>query len=385
MPLRPDATLRDSVRSRARRRLFRVLLAAWWAAALLVDAVAVRTWLARGDRYEVEVTAPSEPETPWSQGGNQFAVDPECGHRPARNVTIRMKMGPLFGTRRRITRHQDNLGLVREEDVVRLAAGPRVLLLGDSHMMGVVDTAANGGTLLEKGLRQRLPGRDAAVYNAGCGNFSLHQYVLRARQLVPLLKPQLLLVIVFCGNDLLELDNETEPWLDDDLVERPANPSPPKETASARRDALELPDEAWFWQGLNQAAYVRDRPERRALLLAKAARSVELLAEVARAADAGLLFALLPSPDMVDPGRTRGLSAPVAALLGPDDSATPNRRLHDDLAARIAERKLPCVDLLPAFVGRPLEELYAADCHIFDGGHRLLADVLLPELAARVE
>ena len=42
-----------------------------------------------------------------------------------------------------------NLGLVRTDDVTTLAAGPRALLVGDSHLMGVVSNADNASDLLE--------------------------------------------------------------------------------------------------------------------------------------------------------------------------------------------------------------------------------------------
>jgi lysophospholipase L1-like esterase len=359
-----------------RRRVFIALLALPWLVTLAVAVVVVRAWRESGGDLPV-IDAPAAGETPWRHE-KHTVVDPVVGFRPRRDYVARLRMGPLGGERVRHRRRQNNLGLIRAEDVQSLPDARRVLLLGDSHMMGVVDNADNASDVLERALRERSGDPNAAVYNGGCANYSLYQYVLRARTLVDVLRPDTLVAVIFLGNDLLELEDVERPHLDDALVERPARSDAPPPLAMERWDALGQPSQNLFWQGLNQAAYLRDSPRRFRPVLAKARRSLELLAALAKRRQMPLIVALLPSYDLVFPERAAAESPGVRDLV----AGNPNVNVRAGLLAMLAELGIPYVDLVEPFRADGRDALYALDYHIYVEGPRLLAEALLPSVLA---
>jgi len=367
----------------ARRRWFRRILAGF---VLLEGVVIVQVGraIARAleSMPETVVVGPADLDAP-SPHGDAYAADPVLGVRPRRNVEQRYEVHPLHsppteGGKDRIVRRSNNLGLVRSEDVTTLASGPRALLVGDSHLMGVVSNADNASDLLEK--RLRAGGRAAAaVYNGSCGFYSLYQEVLRLRSLAETLKPDLFVVVCFLGNDFVELEDAGSPHLDDALVERPADPSPPPETTSERMRWLALPEEALFWQGMNQAAYFHLHPERFEPVCAKAKKSLELLRDLAKGRGARTLLVLLPSYDLVFPARVEALGDAARQAV----STGANGRLRDFVGKAADELGIPLVDMLRAFRADGREDLYATDYHVFLRGHALLAEWMAPAVVTQ--
>ncbi len=379
-------------RSPARRRAFWSLLLAWDAACLALAAGTVQELAAR--REAADDMEPARPgagseaataEIPWPHD-SQYVQDPIVGHRPRAGVERKFRMGPFGGERERRLRRHGVHGVITT-DVTAAAADlddlfamgpPNVLLLGDSHLMGVVTNAENAAQRLEDGLRDEPGLLGATVINGAAGYYSLWQLVLRARTLAAPTGAAAIVPVVFLGNDFLELEDVGRPHLDDATAERPARSDPPAETTSARRRWLGRPDDdLLFWQGLNQAAYFHQQPDRIAAVLAKAARCLDAALELARAQQAELQVALLPSYDLAFPERAAALGPRVAEAL----ASSANLRLRDGLRTQLAERGIATIDLLDAFRADGRDELYALDGHLFVAGHRCLADALARSLA----
>jgi lysophospholipase L1-like esterase len=244
--------------------------------------------------------------------------------------------------------------------------------------MGVVSTVDNVGPLLQRGLRSRPGLSRATVMNAGTGFYSLYQYLLRARQLLPRYRPQVLVVVVFLGNDFLDLEDQRRPHLTDDFVESPISSDPPAETTSARQRRLDLPAEASraFWQGLNQAAYLFEHPDRRQPILRKADHTLQALVQLCRAQETRLLVALLPSFDLVFPEQASLAGDRVVEVV----ASGVQRDLHRDFLGLLERHGVDHVDLLPIFQGVGKVDLYAHDFHIWKRGHATLAEAVLPRL-----
>jgi hypothetical protein len=83
---------------------------------------------------------------------------------------------------------------------------------------------------------------------------------------------------------------------------------------------------------------------------------------------------------MVFPEVVRRMSRRGAALI----EQRVNDRLGADFSAMLAAHRQTSVDLLPVFKANKSPTLYAADYHIWQEGHRLLADAVAPELKARL-
>lgn len=334
-----------------------------------------RIWWRIG-RPRLEVTAAPDGEVPLPKDP-QITFDPVVGHRPIRSSEFRFSMAPLGGRPRSILRRHNDLGLIDADDAADPDAKVRVLLVGDSHLMGVVDNPENAAEILERGLSDA--GLDEPrVFNASCGYYSPYQYVLRARTLMERLRPQVVVLVVYLGNDFLELEDRGRPHLDDAGIEHPAaEPAPPDQDPERRqRLGLTAELEQLFWQGLNQARYFADHPERVGAVLARLERSLDLLREMCDAAGARPLVALLPSYDLVFPEKRTSWGTAASALA----ESNPNRSLYEGARQLLERRSLPWVDLLPSFATDHREELYATDFHIFVAGHALVAEELGPAL-----
>lgn len=338
---------------------------------------ALALWAALGarDSVTVRVVPGTDPEPNWGKH-DALTPDPVAGFRPKRSIELEFPMAALDDSARlTIHKRRGAHGFLRRTDLPDELTGPRVLALGDSHLDGVVPTEDNLTALLEDALRDD-PGGEHWVLNAGCGLYSLYQYALRSRTLVPRYRPDVVLVVVFCGNDFGELDNVRFPHLDDALAERPPDPDPPPEETSRRKQALDLFVEAPFWQGMNQALYLFEEPERSEPIRRKATRTVELLEQVAHDGGADVLWVLIPSFDLVFPDKI----ASASPLAGQVVESGVQRELHDWFLDMLRTRESHVVDMLPVFRADGSLGIYAIDFHIFVRGHRLVADRVLPAL-----
>jgi hypothetical protein len=358
----------------------RGLLAAWIAVLVAASGyLGVRIW----NRVEHEDAAPLAPDERLSPRGRQYVVDDRVGWRPRANLTVKGPIASIDGSERRtFERHLDNWGLVEREDFDGPPPKPAVLLLGDSHVMGIVSNEENATELLQQSLRAEPGLATATVLNAASGYYSLYQYTLRARELVDRVEPALIVVVVFVGNDFHDLEDTSRPHLDDQLAESPAgSPSPGSIAATvARQLRLGIPKQAreLFDQGLNQASYFQDAPERFPVVVDKALRAAELLEAVAAEHGARCLFVLLPSYDMVYPAETRVLGPEVAALVDADW----NTRIQDAFLAGLGRLGIDAMTVLPEFVGQREQALYAGDYHIWREGHAVLAAAMRDRAAA---
>ena len=207
--------------------------------------------------------------------------------------------------------------------------------------------------------------------------------MLRARELLTRFRAEVVVVVAFVGNDLIDLDSSVLPHLDDRLRERGGVEPRDFDRTLARLEQLALPPRhaQLFWQGLNQAELLRREPSRLAQWSAKADRAIAALADVAAFHGAEVLWVLLPSFDLVFPECVAALGDDAAALV----RSGAQRRLADALADLLRRRGNEPVVLERAFRGDGRLDLYAADFHIDARGHAVLADAILGPLRARLE
>lgn len=349
-------------------------------ATLVATAIAYAVWhlIHRASSMTIEVDPGTEPEELWD--GQEFLVaDPVAGFRPRRSCTQTHPMAALDKTTPdEIVKRRDAHGFLRDIALPATLTEPRVLVLGDSHVDGVVNTADNFASLLEA--RATTDGVPTWYLNAGCALYGLWQDVLRARDLLPRFEPRLVVIVVFLGNDFIDLENPRVPHLDDELRELPAATIRPPETTTARRKELALPGqfEHLFWQGLNQALYLHREPARIAILGRKADHAVGAMEAAAAAHGSRVLWVLLPSFDLVFPDAVRGFGGLAAEVA--DGGA--QQRMRDAFVDVLDERHAMRVDLEPAFRTDGRLGLYAVDFHIYRAGHRLLADTIAPVIDA---
>lgn len=311
-----------------------------------------------------------------------FVVDEVAGFRPRRAMVTRFPMLAVDQSDRRdLVKHRNRDGFLRRDELPSPLDRQAVLMVGDSHLDGVVSTDENVATLLEAQLV--AAGAPSYVLNAGCGLYSLWQSVLRARDLLQHHRPAVVVVVVFLGNDFFDLENKTVPHLDDELHELPPGVLTEPETTSARLQELAIPApyEAAFWQGFNQALYLQQRPERLPILLRKAAHAVDVLEAAGQQHGARIVWALLPSFDLVFPEHAQGLGKVADELV----RSGIQRRLRDGFTALLDERKAQVVDFEPAFRTDGKLDLFALDFHVYVRGHRVMADTLREPIRALLQ
>jgi hypothetical protein len=90
----------------------------------------------------------------------------------------------------------------RGGELAPLGELPRVLVYGDSFIQG--DFSRTEDTFTEQ-LRRRLAGRGVEVVNAGVAGYGPDQELRRMEDELPLLKPDLVIVAIYAGNDFGDL------------------------------------------------------------------------------------------------------------------------------------------------------------------------------------
>ena len=366
----------------SRRRAFIGAYVLFLGACLAASTVMVRRIRAlQRERAAFQETAPvPRGDVIWTHDP-QYVVDDRVGWRPRPNFVFEYAFKSLDGKAvREFSRKHNDMGFLDDEDWSARRPGRRcVLLVGDSHMMGIVSNKDNGAKLLEATLAPASAVAPPKVVNGSSGYYSLYQYYLRVAELADVVRPEVVVVIVYLGNDFHELEDTGRPHLDDELREQPATARLFTDRARTRLDRLGLSADL-FNQGTNQASYFAEMPERGAVVMARARRTVELVAALAKDHGFTTVWVLLPSYDMVYPEVVGRMNAAGAALV--------QKRVNDGLAADFAgilsAQRQPFVDLLPVFKAHKRPVPYAADYHLWHEGHRLLADAVAPAVKTRL-
>lgn len=282
----------------------------------------------------------------------------------------------------------------------RTQDGTPVLILGDSFMEALqVEYEQSFAGLLEERLGTAT-GQPVAVRNAGIDGWAPHQYLIRARQILPRETFALAIVAIYVGNDVLPRRVEHEP------------PRVPVELATFRfprsvslsefveavlmplNDALEPRSHAYTLVK-NRLGTLRMRmgvsplyvPQEFLVSEADAERW-DIIGEIsyeiaATAAEHGTstLFVLIPANFQVDASvfdqYVRGFGIDPASV----DLDQPSRLVRQQLT----DRGLNVLDVLEEFrteASRGARLYGVVDPHLTPQGHDVLADIVLVRVAA---
>ena len=252
----------------------------------------------------------------------------------------------------------------------------RVLLLGDSHIDGVVDNRDNVAALLSARWTARVQERGGTatveVVNGGTGYWGPIEY-RHAMTVWRDLEPQACVVVVFDGNDFLDVLAFDERAGRLALARRPDH--------FARLEALTDTVGQLVSQQLNQDFVFAFDPIAAEMSVEKSVEALLQARESCAAIGAPLYVAVLPSPATIHPLSPEAETA-LAFDLAPEDRLS-GRRLVPQLTARLAAADVPVLDLWPALYAAarlpsaPSPRLYwALDQHLSVAGHRVVADAI---------
>jgi lysophospholipase L1-like esterase len=303
-----------------------------------------------------------------------YAPDPARGIRlqPNREVERSVTDG---GGARTFTVRTDRYGLRGLDREPPPEGALVVLVVGDSMTFGEgVEDLESYPARLEDLLGSALAPRGVRVHNAGIVSYGQHEELACVRELVPRLRPDLVVLQFTVANDALD----DQRW----LAETPLRIDPEGAAALATHPFLDNPLAsvsrtyrllAWRW-GRHAVRYrfmLEDEPLDRAAGLIGEAR-----AACRDAAGSPLPFLVLVAPT----------SAQVEGSLL--ERALGTVEINHGIAARLSAAEIPVVDPLEALRGHHAagEQLYIpVDRHWTAEGHQRVAEALAPAVRALVE
>lgn len=307
-----------------------------------------------------------------------FMQDPRVGHRLRPAAQARYTT-PEFSADIVI-----NPQGVRDTDPIgpKAANERRVVILGDSLVLSVqVQQSQTFAELLERDLNAGAQATTWRVINAGVQGYGPVDEWLFYKHVVDAFEPDLVLIMVFVGNDAVEAyDKRT--WIDAD--------GPPSAATSDRaashfrrltRASMVLQNVRLRWDHLKAAvegpgaerpltSYLASPPADVSEGLAVSRRAFGLIADRAAARGASTAFVLMPARFQTDDADYERLRAIVTA--GGDtllrDAATERFR------EALAPMGLPLFDLLPALHSEPRrhELFFQENVHLTPRGHEVV-------------
>ena len=306
--------------------------------------------------------------------GGRNVFDPLCYYapRPHFRATRTFLEHPAGGWEVRT----DARGFRRPGEVARERPPLRVLLVGDSHVEGVVPVEETLALRLEAGLRAELEDERVEVLNASRGGYALYNYLgVLERNLD--LEPHVFVMVVYGGNDLagflpmhlyfrgLELPDAGPGW-------------------QQQIDAAVERHTAAFGQAYHQLAYFARAPRAAELALEGAFEVVLEARRIAAANGIRFVCAYLPPAGDVERAVHEPVLARVERLLEltPGDVRATDR-LADRLLARLEARGVETLDLRPALRAAAGPVYWRRDHHLSTRGHDVAARALLEQLLSR--
>jgi lysophospholipase L1-like esterase len=320
-----------------------------------------------------------------------FENDPVIGYRLKPNARVRFKTAD-FDSQINI-----NAAGVRDDDEIgRKAPGERrILLLGDSLVLSVqVEFEQTFGELLEAALNRRSTGVRYRVINAGVQGYGPVEEMLFFRRIGRVVEPDLVMTVVFVGNDAEEAYN-SRPKLDPNSrtaaatisdsvvtrVRRLVRRSMVLQTirlrivtVTARFRNLTPPEPPIQSYAAHPAPRIADG-------IAITRRAIEEITVESSTLGAGSAIVLMPARFQVDDddyGRLRDIVAGAGGELVRDGAT-----VRFDRA--LAPVPVPRFDVLPA-LRRALpgpDLFFRTTVHLTPHGHRVVADALADFIESR--
>ena len=317
-----------------------------------------------------------------------FMQDPRVGHRLRPGAAARYTT-PEFSSDIVI-----NPQGVRDVDPIgpKAADERRVVILGDSLVLSVqVQQAQTFAELLERRLNADAGGTTWRVINAGVQGYGPVDEWLFYKNVVDALEPDLVLMMVFVGNDAVEAHDQ-ESWID--ANGRPGGQATEAAATHLRRlvrSSMVLQNVRLRWDVLKgaMAGPGTERPlttyraapppeVSNGLTVSRRAYGLIASAAAARGAHAGLV--LMPARFQTDDADFGRLEAIVAG--------TGDRLVRHAATERFAEAlsplQLPMLDLLPVLAAEPDRAglFFQRNVHLTPRGHTVVAGALEPFVRA---
>lgn len=306
--------------------------------------------------------APAPPAV-WEREPDLYRPHPRLwlAHVPGAQRRVDFPEHPAGGFTMRTEAH----GFREDGTVASQAAGRRVLLVGDSHLAGVLDNTQSTASVLQARL-----GLD--VVNGATGYWGPDQYAAFFAEWTGSdaasadLRPDACIAVVYLGNDFLDTLAQGER---DGELRLPRPPDHGERLVAAWEAGGEVVP-----QLLNQDAVLALRPDLAQTALERTGAA--LLRARERCAAPWFGVVLLPTRVDVDPAAELALGRARAALGLAADEVGHHRRLGPALMARLEAAGVPVLDATAALQAAHSSErpaYWTTDWHLAVQGHAALA------------
>lgn len=260
----------------------------------------------------------------------------------------------------------------------------RIVALGDSFAFGIVPYPHNYLTLLEENLSR--DGRKIEVLNMGIPAIGTRDYVALLINEGLVLKPDMVLVSFFIGNDFYEEKGRLRKLISYSYVATFINYLIVASRGTKGRifrgkvayddSTPTTPDNIFINLELERSEIFRRQNTRFPTYLAEVVTYLSYMKQICDARNIALAVILIPDEVQVNPWlQARVLQIKSAGSGSHDfDFSLPNRALVSELK----ERKIECLDLVPAFSSRGMSTvLYKPnDSHWNIAGNKLAAELI---------
>jgi lysophospholipase L1-like esterase len=299
--------------------------------------------------------------------------DPWSYHRHKPNLDLRVPWPEHpRGEWRYVT---NSLGLREDAELLAVRPALRVLVTGDSQTDGFCDNRDAWPNLLERRLADERPSAAVEVINAGNGGFSPYHHLGALERFLPL-EPDVFIVVIFTGNDFLDVRNARAYFAKETLPEQTQEDLDLTHACNARSHAVST-------QGLGSAIALGRHADEALLLVDTVTELVLEMRALCAGAGTQFMCMLLPSPIDVPGEPAEALAREIAVELGLGDEILHfNARMGAQLVERLARRGCKVYDALPALAAAAPPRFWQKDQHLNLAGQRALADAVHRELLA---
>lgn len=314
-----------------------------------------------------------------------FMSDAQVGHR------LRPGARTRYATEEFTTDLAINAQGVRDDEPIgpKAPGEKRIVILGDSLVFSVqVDFQQTFAKHLERRLQAGDPSHQWRVINAGVQGYGPIDEWLFYRGVVSGFDPDLVLIVVFAGNDATDAHDKAASLTTGRAVAADGGPN----VVGTRlrrlvRSSMVLQNARMRWTVLKSrfqgpkterplTSYLTETTPEVIDGLAASRRAFEMIAADAAAHHARTALVLMPArfqTDDADYGRLRDIVAASGYTL--DRNAATER-----FRAALTPLALPMLDLLPLLSAEPnrVELFFQRNVHLTPRGHRVVGDALAP-------
>ncbi len=266
-----------------------------------------------------------------------------------------------------IKKQTNNLGFVEERGTLKDKADSvfRILITGDSHTDGVVNTNETFPNVLEEKLKKLPQTKNIEILNAGVGFYSFQNYSGVIKKYVNL-KPNLFVVTVYTGNDFIEgylYEKENQKLF----------PSLQTFWYRLTKGYFQLRTKMASTQSTNQILFFKMFPEKKELALEIANQQFLEIKKQCEESQTELLVVLLPSKLETE----KEFRKKLIGESGWDEAELNiNRELARGLEKWLITHKINCINASPQFEKSEQKLFWDTDQHLNKTGHLLLATIV---------